>query len=163
MRVSEVMTPNVERLPPDASLSEAGMKMREHDIGAIPVYEGDRLVGMITDRDIAIRAVAEGKNPGEVTARQAMSPGIAYCFDDQDIREAGKQMREKKIRRLIVLNRQKRLVGILSLGDLAAQGDEKVAGKALEAVSQEGRPEERRKPPKANNGRRQRKAAPVAH
>ncbi len=83
--------------------------------------------------------------------------------DDQDIREAGKQMREKKIRRLIVLNRQKRLVGVVSVGDLAAQGDEKVAGKELEAVSKEGRPEERRKPPKANNGRRQRKAAPVAH
>ena len=88
MRVSEVMTSNVERLPLDTSLSEAGMKMREHDIGAIPVYEGDRLVGMITDRDIAIRAVAEGKNPGEVTVRQAMSPGIAYCFEDQDIRGA---------------------------------------------------------------------------
>jgi CBS domain-containing protein len=163
MRVSEVMTPNVERLPPDAALSEAGMKMREHDIGVVPVYEGDRLIGMITDRDIAIRAVANGKSPGEMTVREAMSPGISYCFEDQDIREAGKQMREKKVRRLIVLNREKRLVGIVSLGDLAAQGDEKVAGKALEAVSEEGRPEDRRKPPKGKNGRRQPKATPAAH
>ena len=92
MRVSEVMTPNVERLPPDAALSEAGMKMREHDIGVVPVYEGDRLIGMITDRDIAIRAVANGKSPGEMTVREAMSPGISYCFDDQDIREAGKRL-----------------------------------------------------------------------
>jgi CBS domain-containing protein len=155
MRVNEVMTPNVERIPPDTSLSEAGVKMREHDIGAIPVYEGDRLVGMITDRDIAIRAVAEGRNPDEMTVREAMSPGIAYCFEDEDIREAGKQMRERKVRRLIVLNRSKRLVGIVSLGDLAAQGDEKVAGKALEAVAQDGRPEERRKPAKRSTARRQ--------
>jgi CBS domain-containing protein len=81
-----------------------------------------------------------------------MSPGIAYCFEDEDIREAGKQMRERKVRRLVVLNRGKRLVGIVSLGDLAAQGDEKVAGKALEAVAQEGRPEERRKPAKRRSG-----------
>jgi CBS domain-containing protein len=163
MQVSEVMTPNVERVPPETTLREVGMKMRERDIGAIPVYEGDRLVGMITDRDIAIRAVAEGTNLGEMTVRETMSPGIAYCFEDQDIREAGKQMREKKVRRLIVLNRGKRLVGIVSLGDLAAQGDEKVAGRALEAVAQEGRPEDRRKPAKRSSGRRQHQAGPAAH
>ena len=153
MRVSEVMTPNVERVPPNTSVRKAGMQMREHDIGAIPVYEDDRLIGMVTDRDIAIRVVAEGKDPDDMSVREAMSSGIAYCFDDQDIREAGKQMREKSVRRLIVLNREKRLVGIVSLGDLAAQGDKKVAGKALEAVVQEGRPEERRKPAKRGPGR----------
>jgi CBS domain-containing protein len=155
MQVSEVMTANVERVPPETSLREAGSKMRERDIGAIPVYEGDRLIGMITDRDIAIRAVADGTDPSKMTVRDAMSPGISYCFEDQDIREAGKQMRERKVRRLIVLNRDKRLVGIVSLGDLAAQGDDKVAGKALEAVAQEGRAEERRKPAKRSAGRRQ--------
>jgi CBS domain-containing protein len=152
MRISEVMTPNVERVPPETVLREACVKMREQDIGSLPVYEGDRLIGMITDRDIAIRGVAEGTNLGEMTVRDAMSPGIAYCFEDEDIREAGKQMRERKVRRLVVLNRGKRLVGIVSLGDLAAQGDEKVAGKALEAVAQEGRPEERRKPAKRRSG-----------
>ena len=159
MRISEVMTPNVERLPPNFTVHQAGMTMREHDIGAIPVYEGDRLVGMITDRDIAIRAVADGKDPAEITVGEAMSPGIAYCFEDEEIREAGKKMREKKVRRLIVLDRAKRLVGIVSLGDLATQGDEKVAGKALEAMAQEGRPEERRKAAKRNSGRRLPRAA----
>jgi CBS domain-containing protein len=162
MQVSEVMTPNVQRVPPDTSLREAGSKMREHDIGAIPVYEGDRLIGMVTDRDIAIRAVADGTDVSKMTVRDAMSPGIAYCFEDQDIREAGKQMREKKVRRLIVLNRDKRLVGIVSLGDLAAQGDTKVAGTALEAVAQEGRAEERRKPAKRSAGRRQARPASSA-
>jgi CBS domain-containing protein len=162
MRVSEVMTPNVERVPPGTSLREAAMDMQEHDIGALPVYEGDRLVGMVTDRDIAIRAVAAGHNVDEMTVRDAMSPGVAYCFDDQDIRDVGKQMRERKVRRLIVLNRDKRLVGIVSLGDLAAQGDEKVAGKALEGVAQEGRPEERRKPAKRGPGQRKRQTTGVA-
>src|SRR5262245_61133616 len=154
MRVSEIMTPNVERLPPNFTLHQAGMAMQEHDIGAIPVYEGDRLVGMITDRDIAIRAVASGKDPAEMTVGEAMSPGITYCFDDEEIREAGKKMRGKKGRRLVVLDRAKRLVGIVSLGDLAAQGDDEVAGKALEAVAQDGRPEERRKSAKRRPGRR---------
>jgi CBS domain-containing protein len=133
MRVSEVVTPNVERLPPKFTLHQAGMTMREHDIGAIPVYEGDLLIGMITDRDIAIRAVAEGKDPTEMTVGEAMSLGIAYCFEDEEIRVAGKRMREQKVHRPIVLDRAKRLVGIVSLGDLAAQGDEKAAGRHLRA------------------------------
>jgi CBS-domain-containing membrane protein len=107
--------------------------------------------------------VAEGKNRDEITAREEMTSGIAYCFDDQDISEADKQMREKKIRRLIVLNRDKRLVGIVSLGDLAAQSDDKIAGKALEAVAQEGQPEERRKPTKRTSGRRQAARAMHSH
>ncbi|HSD10838.1 MAG TPA: CBS domain-containing protein [Candidatus Binatia bacterium] len=139
MQVREVMTANVERVPPETSLSEAATKMKQCDVGAIPVYDGDRLIGMLTDRDIAIRAVAEAKDSAATPVCDVMSRGIAYCFDDQDIREAGALMRQEKLRRLIVLNRDKRLVGIVSLGDLAAQGDDKVAGKTLKGVARDGR------------------------
>ena len=144
MQVKEVMTPNVERVPPDTPVREAATKMRDLDVGAIPVYEGDKLIGMVTDRDIAIRACAGDGAVERLSVREIMSPGISYCFEDEDIRQAGKQMREKEVRRLVVLDRGKRLVGIVSLGDLAAQGSEKVAAKTLEGVTQIGRPPSRR-------------------
>jgi CBS-domain-containing membrane protein len=108
---------------------------------------------MVTDRDIAIRACAERSSDG-MTVREVMSPGITYCFEDQTINEATKTMRDKKIRRLIVLNREKRLVGIVSLGDLALLGDEKTAGKALESVAESGRRESGRRTSSSQTGRR---------
>jgi CBS domain-containing protein len=135
MQVREIMTETVERVPPDTSLSAVAVKMEETDVGAIPVFEGDRLVGMVTDRDIVLRAVAPGKNPSETTAKEVMSEGVIYCFEDQDIREAAELMEKEKVRRLVVLNREKRLVGIVSLGDLAAQGKLDVAARALEQLA----------------------------
>ena len=136
MQVREVLTRDVERIPPETTLQEAAKKMKSKDLGAIPVYEGDRLIGMVTDRDIATRAVAEGRDTSRSTVRDVMSQGVVYVFEDQDIREAAQIMKEHQVRRLIVLDRDKRLVGIVSLGDLAVEGDQRVASRALKGISQ---------------------------
>jgi CBS domain-containing protein len=136
MKLNEIMTKDVEAIAPDTSLQEAASRMRSLDVGVLPVFEGDRLVGMLTDRDLAIRATAEGKDPKTTTVQEAMTADVAYCFEDQDVEEAGRIMKENQIRRLPVLNRDKLLVGIVSLGDLATRADEKRAGETLEKVSE---------------------------
>jgi CBS domain-containing protein len=131
------MTPGAECVPPDSTLQDAARKMRDLDVGALPVCDNDRLSGMLTDRDIVVRAIAEGRDPKMVRVRDAMTAGIDYCFEDDDVREAAHHMQEKQIRRLAVLNRDKRLAGIVSLGDLAVRTrDERLCGKALEQVSE---------------------------
>jgi CBS domain-containing protein len=132
------MTHGTECIRPDTTVQDAAQKMRDLDVGVLPICgDDDRLVGMLTDRDITVRAVAEGLDPWTTKARDVMTPSIIYVFDDQDVTEAGRLMRENQVRRLIVLNRQKRLVGILSLGDLAVDtGDDELAGMTLEAVSE---------------------------
>jgi CBS domain-containing protein len=137
MLVRDIMTKHVEYVPPGASLEEAAQRMRDLNIGSLPVGENDRLVGMLTDRDMTIRAVADGRNPQTTTARDAMSPTVVYVFDDQDITEAADVMKEKKIRRLIVLNHDRRMVGICSLGDLTE--DELTAGDVLKEIAQPNR------------------------
>lgn len=119
MLAKECMTKNVEIGAPNMTLAEAAMKMRDGDFGALPISESDRLIGMLTDRDIAIRAVANGKDPNKAFVGEVMSRKVLYCFDDQDVNEVVKNLGDNQIRRLPVLNRQKRLVGILSLGNLA--------------------------------------------
>jgi CBS domain-containing protein len=109
--------------------------MRDEDIGSLPVVENERLVGMVTDRDIVVRAVAEGQDVRTATAREAMSPRILYCFDDQTVEEVLENMGEQQIRRLPVVDRDKRLVGVVSLGDLARSAKKK-AGDALKEISQ---------------------------
>jgi CBS domain-containing protein len=138
MQVKDVMTSDVECISPDTTLRVAAQKMKELDIGPLPVCgDDDRLTGMITDRDIAIRAVAEGLDPSTAQVRDIMTPNIVYCFEDQDISDAAHMMEQNQIRRLVVLNHDKRLVGILSLGDIAVDtGDEQLAGHTLEAVSE---------------------------
>ena len=138
MQVKEVMSRGVECVRPNATLQEAAQRMRELNVGPLPVCgDDDRLMGMITDRDIAVRAVAEGLDPWTARVRDIMTPTIVYCFDDQDVNEAAQLMTENQIRRLVVLSREKRLVGILSLGDMAVEtGDEQLAGHTLEAVSE---------------------------
>ena len=140
MKVREAMTRGAECVRPDTPLQEAARKMRDLDVGPMPVCgDNDRLVGMLTDRDIAVRAVAEGKDPTRTPVRDVMTEGISYCFEDDDVNDAARQMSEKQIRRLVVLNEDKRLVGIVSLGDLATQtGDRNTAGKTLERVSEPG-------------------------
>lgn len=136
MQVRECMTTNVTIINPDMTLREAAGFMRDEDTGFLPVGENDRLVGSLTDRDITVRAVYEGKDPNSAKVRDAMSEHIVYCFDDQDTNEAARLMREKQIRRLAVLNHDKRLVGVLSLGDLAERAhDEDAAEQALEGIS----------------------------
>lgn len=119
MLASECMSKNVELGKPDMTLQDAAKKMREGDFGLLPIAENDRLVGMLTDRDIAVRAVAEGKDPREAFVRDFMSHSVFYCYDDDTIENVLEKFSEQQIRRLPVLNRQKRLVGILSLGDVA--------------------------------------------
>ena len=136
MQVNEVMTRGVECVSPDATLQEAARTMKDLDGGPLPVCDNDRLAGILTDRDIAVRAVAEGRDPRATRVRDVLSPGVVYCFEDDDVQEAARLMEEKQVRRLVVLDRAKRLVGIVSLGDLAVQtSDRDLAGKALEEVS----------------------------
>src|SRR5262245_8906083 len=142
MRVSEVMTGNVECVRPDTSVQEAARKMKELDVGPLPVCgDDDRLAGILTDRDIAVRAVAEGRDARTTKVRDAMTPEVIYCFEDQDVKEASRLMKEHQVRRLIVLDRNKRLVGIISLGDLAVEtGDQRMAGATVQAVSEPAQP-----------------------
>jgi CBS domain-containing protein len=115
---------------------DAARLMKNLDVGPIPVLQGHRLIGMVTDRDIAVRAVAEGRDPATTRVGDIVSPDVIYGFEDQDVDEAAKLMAEKKIRRLVVLNNDQRLVGIVSLGDLAVDThDQKLAGKTLEKIS----------------------------
>ena len=137
MQVKEVMTKGAECVRPDDTLQQAASKMRDLDVGPLPVCDNDRLAGMLTDRDITVRAVAEGRDPRSAKVRDAMSEGVLYCFEDDDVAAAARLMKEKQVRRLVVLNHDKRLVGIVSLGDLAVEtGDQKLAGQTLERVSQ---------------------------
>src|SRR5438477_2849918 len=138
MRVNEVMTRGVECVRPPDDIAAAAARMRDLDIGPLPVCgDADRLVGMLTDRDITVRAVAEGRDPKKTRVSDVMTPNIIYCFEDQDITDAARLMKENQIRRLVVLSRDKRLVGIVSLGDLAVDtGDDELAGATLEAVSE---------------------------
>jgi CBS domain-containing protein len=137
MQLKGIMTPNPECISPEESLQKAAQRMRDLDVGPLPICENDRLAGMLTDRDITVRAVAEGRDPKTTKVRDVMTPDIVYCFEDQDVSEAANLMRERQIRRLLVLNRNKRLVGLVSLGDLAVEtGDKGTAGAVLQDVSE---------------------------
>lgn len=137
MRVSEVMTREVQMAKPDQPICDAARLMAEIDAGVLPVSEGDRLVGMITDRDIAVRAVAQQK-PHTTRVREVMSQEVLYCFDDQDLDDVAQNMGDIKVRRLPVLNREKRLVGIVSLGDLAKGESASTAGQAMADIASPG-------------------------
>jgi CBS domain-containing protein len=138
MKISETMTRDVKLATPTQSIREAAQMMAELDAGALPVAEGDRLVGMITDRDVAIRAIASGRGP-DTPIRDVMTQEIKYCFEDQTVEEVAKNMGDIRVRRLPVLNRDKRLVGIVSIGDIATSGkSDKKTGSALGSISRPG-------------------------
>ncbi|MFN3767000.1 CBS domain-containing protein [Ectopseudomonas guguanensis] len=119
MKISKIMTRNVRMLDPERSIREAASLMADIDSGALLINEGDRLVGIVTDRDIAIRAVATGMD-GSTPVRQVMSSNVLYCFDDEDVEHVAANMADVRVRRLPVLNREKRLVGVVSLGNIAS-------------------------------------------
>jgi len=136
MLVKFVMTLDVEWVSPDTSIHEAARLMRSLDVGSIPVRgENSEIVGMLTDRDLAIRATAEALDPIATRVRDVMTEDVVYCYEDQDVQDASKLMEGLQLRRLLVLNRDHRLVGILSLGDLAVRANEKQAGAVLKEVS----------------------------
>jgi CBS domain-containing protein len=139
MKVREAMSSDVRIASPEQTVCEAACLMADIDAGALPVGENDRLVGMITDRDIAVRAVAQGRSP-DTKIRDVMSKELLYCFEDEDLDKVAKQMSNLKIRRLPVLNRDKRLVGIVSMGDLALNEDSKTAGQTIAHLSEHGGP-----------------------
>jgi CBS domain-containing protein len=141
MELRDIMTRNVEVISGDASLKEAATKMKTIDVGFIPVCDGDRLKGILTDRDITIRATADGRDPTKTKVADIMSTDIAYCLEDQELDEAVSLMEARQIRRLPVLNLDKQLVGIVSLGDIAVHaGDRDMAGETLEEISQPAAP-----------------------
>lgn len=137
MKLKDIMTREVEIVHPDDSLQTAAQKMRYRDVGFLPVCDGERLIGVLTDRDIALRATANGVDPRTSLSRDWFTTPVVYCFDDQDVDEAAQLMREHQIRRLVILGRHdKRLVGVVSLGDLATNVEERQSGKVLQEVSE---------------------------
>ena len=138
MKVGELMTRQVEIAKPDDSLQQAAQIMARIDAGILPVGEGDRLVGMITDRDITVRAVAEGKNPSRTRVTDVMTREVRYCYDDDDVQDVARNMAELQVRRLPVVNREKRLVGIISLGDIAREHKPGEVGEALQGIAKKG-------------------------
>jgi CBS domain-containing protein len=133
--VGQVMTQDVKIVSPDDSVQEAARLMDETDAGALPVAENDRLIGMLTDRDIALRVVAQRKNPAEIRVRDVMTKNVKYCFEDEAVDHVTQNMGEQRVRRLPVVNREKRLVGIISLGDVAGRHSPEHAGYTLGHVS----------------------------
>jgi CBS domain-containing protein len=142
MQLKDVMTREVEVIRPDTPIAEAARKMDELNVGPLPVCDGERLVGMVTDRDITVRATSAGLDPRTTPVREAMTQEVVYCYEDQDVREAAEMMSDKQIRRLPVISRDKRLVGIVSLGDIAAETrDDRMTGDVLEKVSEPAKPD----------------------
>jgi CBS domain-containing protein len=139
MKIHDLMTADVTFVRPDTSILEVARKMRDADIGSTPVVDDDRLIGMVTDRDIVLRVVALGGDPAAAVARDAMSPGILYCYEDDTVEQVLENMGDQQIRRLPVVNSDKRLVGYVSLGDLSLTGKRRAAGEALQEISQPGR------------------------
>ncbi|MFL6745160.1 MAG: CBS domain-containing protein [Sphingomicrobium sp.] len=137
MKVSEVMTRDVETVRPDQPVQEAARFMLRADAGSIPVTEGERLIGMITDRDIAVRGIAKGYGP-DTPVRDLMTNDIVCARIDEDVEEIASRMSEAQVRRLPVIDQEERLCGIVSLGDLAREADDECAEQALEGVTQPG-------------------------
>jgi CBS domain-containing protein len=131
------MTRDIEEIPPHMLLTEAAQKMRLLDVGALPVCDNGRLIGMLTDRDIAVRAVAAGRDPRQTQAREVMTPSVIFCYEDEDVRDAARVMEEKQIRRLLVFDHNDRACGIVSVGDIATRiRDEHLSSEVLERVSE---------------------------
>lgn len=137
MKIREIMTRHVATIGPKASVREAAQAMRDRDVGMLPVLDGGRIVGLITDRDIVVRAIANGLDPKKIGVGQIMTTEIIYCFESEDVSDAVESMEVKQIRRLLIVNRGKRLVGVLSIGDVAVDiGDQTIAGEVLRKVSE---------------------------
>jgi CBS domain-containing protein len=140
MKIREIMTPDAQCVRPDETLVDAALLMRQLDVGVLPVCDDDELLGMITDRDIAIRAVADSRHPATTMVREVMSSGTITVFEDQDVDEVLHILEQHQIRRAPVMSRENRLVGIVSLGDIAVDGSAVLSGEVLKRVSQPAEP-----------------------
>jgi len=135
-KINEIMTREVITISPHDTLQTAARKMRDYDIGFLPVYDGDKLVGVLSDRDIVIRALADGMDPKMKLPMQLVTSPALYCFDDQTIDDATDLMNDYQIRRLVILDRgKKQLAGVITLGDLAVHVGDKISGEVLQSVS----------------------------
>ncbi|MFE8603895.1 CBS domain-containing protein [Archangium violaceum] len=138
--IREVMSSDVEVINPNDTLRDAAEKMRSLNVGPLPVCDGQRILGMITDRDIVVRAIALGRDPNSTQVADAMSSGIEYCFDDDDVDDVLRKMKTKQIRRMIVVDRNKKLVGIVALGDITGEVSEQKVAETLEGISEPSSP-----------------------
>lgn len=136
MKVRDIMTRNVETVRPEDSLKTVARIMRDYEIGFVPVCDGDHVLGVVSDRDLTIRALADGVDSSSGIGQDLMTSPVVHCYDDQEINEAAQLMRDYQIRRLIVLDRTKHLVGIVSLGDVAMNGSRVLSGEVLQSVSE---------------------------
>jgi CBS domain-containing protein len=134
MKVREIMTTNVECVGPDTSMIDLAQKMKTLDVGFLGVCESDRLVGTVTDRDLVIRGIASGRDL-MATARDVMSHDVFWCLEDDDVKDVAAKMREKEVRRMLILNKDKRLVGVVSIGDIS-KVEEKESGKTLKDITE---------------------------
>ena len=135
MKVKEMMHKGVEWVSPDTSVATLAKKMLQHDVGALPIGENDRLVGMVTDRDIAMRGVAKGKDISKLTAKDIMTKSVIWCRDSESVDDAARLMETKRIRRLPVIDDHKRMVGMLSLGDISHAASQRISAEVTKAVS----------------------------
>jgi CBS domain-containing protein len=137
MKIHEIMSKNVECIEPSLPIAKAAEKMRDLDVGFLPICENDKLTGAVTDRDITIRSVAQGRDPRLASVSEIMTPDIFFCYDDEDVERVAEYMQEKEVRRIVILNRQKRLVGVVSLGDIAkTSGEKELAGETLAEIAE---------------------------
>ena len=137
MQIQEIMTRDVVTIHPEASVTEAARRMSERDVGMLPVCEGNEVIGVVTDRDITVRAIADGLDPNEIPVREIMTPEVVYCFETEDVQEAVQSMEKRQIRRIVILTHTQDLAGVLSIGDVAVDtGNQKLAGEVLQKVSE---------------------------
>jgi len=136
MKVKQAMHKGVQWVGPGTSIENLAQLMREHDIGAIPIGENDRLIGMVTDRDLVCRCLAMGLDPKTTTARDVMTKGMVFCLDRQELDDAARLMQTKKVRRLPVINAKKRMIGMLSLGDVYHAASRPIGKEAMQGVSE---------------------------
>jgi CBS domain-containing protein len=134
MQAKEIMSPMVECISPDTAIEDVARKMKSLDVGFLPVCQDDRLVGTVTDRDIVLRSIAEGKDVKSVNASDVMTHDVFWCYEDKTADEVAEYMSDKKVRRVLVLNNDKRLVGVISIGDLAKSGEEEKAGETTKEI-----------------------------
>jgi CBS domain-containing protein len=136
MKLKQIMAQNVVTIHPTDTLQAAARIMRDRDVGFLPVYEGNELIGVLSDRDLVVRALAEGMNPNTMLSKSLLTTPVISCFEDQSVDDAVQLMHENQIRRLVILDRKTRqLVGVISLGDLATHVSEKISGEVLQHVS----------------------------
>jgi CBS domain-containing protein len=135
MKVREIMTTNVECVSPETGMAELAQKMKTLDVGFLAVCDSDRLIGTVTDRDIVIRGIASGRDMNSITARDVMSHDVYWCLEDDNVKDVASKMRDKEVRRMLILNNEKRLAGVVSLGDIS-KVEEKESGKTLKDITE---------------------------